>query len=103
MWGPGHDLDQACAPQPKRGTATVSTYLRSRRASNWPVVRCRLRPRHPLHDELVYSFGARRRLERHNQYDAAGALACARRRNDAMTPVAATVSTCLHMAHYVRI
>jgi len=44
-------------------------------------------PRHPLHNGLT----------RRNQYNAAGPLACARRRIDA-----ATVSTCLPIAHFVQ-
>jgi len=39
-------------------------------------------PRHPFHDELVKSRRSPSSRTRRNQYHAAGALACARRRNN---------------------
>jgi len=46
------------------------------------AVHSRLRPRHPSHNGLVQSRRPPSSRIRGNQYDAAGALDCARRRND---------------------
>ena len=46
------------------------------------MAHCRLRPLHPLHDGVVFSPRPSSSGTRRNHYDAAGALACARRRSD---------------------
>jgi len=46
------------------------------------MAHCRLRPLHPLHDAVVFSPRPSSSGTRRNHYDAAGALACARRRSD---------------------
>ena len=59
-----------------------NTPLPYRRRSNKAMVHCRLRPRCPLHRGSVYSRRPPSSRTRRNQHHAAGALACARRRND---------------------
>jgi len=49
---------------------------------NEATVHCRLRPRHPLHDVLVYSRRPPSSRPRRDRYDAAEALTRVRRRND---------------------
>jgi len=61
------------------------------------VTHRRLRPRHPLHDGLVWSRRLPSSRTRRNQYDATGALGCARRHNNVTR--CNGIGICLHMAH----
>ena len=74
--------------------------------TNTAIMHYRLRPRRPsplaqwtrpVGAAIVTSSGTLR-----NQYDAAGALVCARRRNDVIR-CNVRLSTCLRMVHYVQI
>ena len=74
--------------------------------TNTAIMHCRLRPRRPsplaqwtrpVGAAIVTSSGTLC-----NQYDAAGALVCARRRNDVIR-CNVRLSTCLRMVHYVQI
>ena len=71
----------------------------ARHINNKAMVHCRLRPRHPLHNGLV-CLAARSRLG----HDATSTTQQGRypAHDDALTSLAATVSTCLHTDRYVR-
>jgi len=72
---------------------------------NKAIVHCRLGPRHPLHDGLVYSGRPPLSSTPRNLYDAAGALACAQRRNDVTRCMGASSMPVVgpELGHYVQI